>query len=436
MAEPVAGDIVDTRYELRRLVARGGMGLVYETHHLFTRRTVALKLLSEELRGMTEARQRLIREAHALTAIRHPGFVEVLDAGVCSHHGPYVVLEMLEGRTLEGILAGRRQLAVSDTVQIGRQVCASLTFAHGRGVIHRDLKPSNIFVAQDSVGETIKIIDLGVAAVEADPKVDRKVTSAQEVLGTPEYMAPEQLLGHSIDARTDVYALGTTLFECLTGEVPYPGAYPQVLIQVTQAAQPPSVRARRADVGPALAAVIERALQKDAAARFPSAAQLGEALLAASGVAPGPSALLGVTPGRAPSADNGEAAIRLVKKKTPASSQVPAAGPTYKRQFVRVPFVTPLVFVTSSGNAIEARSEEISEEGMQLLSPLPYPPGTALRVRFAAPVTGEMFVLDGTVRWVREGRGRTAMGVEFRDVPAGLRRAVTEYVSTMTASVT
>jgi serine/threonine-protein kinase len=428
------------------------MGVVYETHHLFTRRTVALKLLSEELRETTEARQRLLREAHALTSVRHPAFVEVLDAGVCSQHGPYVVLEMLEGRTLDGILAGRRQLAVSDTVQIGHKVCAGLAFAHARGVIHRDLKPSNIFVAQDSLGEIIKVIDLGVAAVESDGSADRKVTSAHAVLGTPEYMAPEQLLGHAIDARTDVYAVGISLFECLTGEVPYPGTYPQVLIQVSQATHPPDVRARRPDVAPALAAVIERALQKDAGARFPSAAQLGSALLAASGLAPGPSALLGVTSvARAPEApaqevpapsgdrpsydrpsDYGEPAIVLVKKKTPSS---PAPGAGYKRQFVRVPYVTPLVFITPSGNAIEARSEEISEEGMLLLSPLPYPVGTAIRVRFAAPVSGEMFTMDGTVRWVREGRGRTAMGVEFRDVPAALRRTVIDYVSTMTAAV-
>ena len=411
------------------------MGLVFETHHLFTRRTVALKLLPEELRGLTEARQRLLREAHALTSVRHPGFVEVLDAGVCSRHGPYVVLEMLDGRTLDGILAARRRLPIPDAVQIGRQVCASLAFAHARGVVHRDLKPSNIFIARDSVGEeTVKLIDLGVAAVDPGPEADRKLTAAHEVLGTPEYMAPEQLWGHPIDARTDVYALGTSLFECLTGEVPYAGTYPQVLVQVSQAVAAPSVRDRRPDVPPALAAVIERALDKDAGTRFQSAQEFSRALLAASGLEPGPSALLGVSPVERATADEPERAISLVKKKTPRPAERPREGQAYKRQFMRVPYVTPLVFVTPSGNAIEARSEEISEEGMLILSPLAYPIGTSIRVRFASPMTGEMMTVDGTIRWLREGRGRTAMGIEFRDVPRSLRDAVAEYVQTLVAA--
>jgi serine/threonine-protein kinase len=456
VTEALVGETVDTRYELRRLIAHGGMGLVFEAAHKFTRRVVALKLLPDDLRAQKEARGRLLREAHALTAVRHPGFVEVLDAGVCAAHGPYVVLEMLEGRTLDGILAARRRLSIADTVQIGRQVCDALAHAHARGVIHRDLKPSNIFVARNEIGdETIKLIDLGVAAVAQEQLADRdrKLTAAHEVLGTPEYMAPEQLWGRAIDARTDVYALGMTLYECLTGDVPYAGSYPDVLVQVSNAASPPAVRERRGDVPPALAVVIENALEKDAAARFQSALELARALVAASGLAPGPSAMLAADD-EGPDSEREEQTepeIKLVKKKKRASSRprtasssddrpsAPSSGPasslTHKRQFLRAPYVTPVSLVLPDGATVEARSEEISEEGMLVLSPLHFDLGAPVAVRFASPITGEMIAIDASVRWTRDGRGKSAVGLEFGAVPPVLRRVVADFIASLTTSV-
>ena len=329
VSESLVGSFVDTRYELRRLIARGGMGLVFEAHHKYTRRTVALKVLHEELRSHDEAHQRLLREAHALATVRHPGFVEVLDAGICDTFGPYVVLEMLEGRTLEGILAARGRLSIDDTVLIGRQVCEAVAYANARGVIHRDIKPSNIFVARTELGrEIIKIIDLGVAAVAGTQlsAQDRKLTTAHAVIGTPEYMAPEQLYGHEIDARTDVWGIGMTLFECVTGELPYAGSYPEVLVRVTNATEPPQVRARRPDVPAAVAFAIETALEKEASGRFRSAAELGRALVAASGVLPASSSLLALpfeqsqVSAAARDDEEPERAIKLVRKK-------PRAGP-------------------------------------------------------------------------------------------------------------
>jgi eukaryotic-like serine/threonine-protein kinase len=449
VTEALVGETVDTRYELRRLIAHGGMGLVFEAAHRFTRRVVALKLLPDELRAQKEARGRLLREAHALTAVRHPGFVEVLDAGVCATHGPYVVLEMLEGRTLDGILTARRRLSIGDTVQIGRQVCDALAHAHARGVVHRDLKPSNIFVARNEVGdETVKLIDLGVAAVAQEQLADRdrKLTAAHEVLGTPEYMAPEQLWGRAVDARTDVYALGMSLYECLTGEVPYTGSYPDVLVQVSNAASPPSVRERRGDVPPTLAVVIENALEKEASARFQSATELSRALVAASGLSPAPTTLLVLTDEDPDSEreDQTEPEIKLVKKKkAPAVAapmaddrpSAPASGPAHKRQFLRAPYVTPVSLVLPDGSSIEARSEEISEEGMLVLSPLHFDLGVPLGVRFASPMTGEMIAIDASVRWTRDGRGKSAVGLEFVGVPPVLRRVVADFIASLTTSV-
>ncbi|HTB75352.1 MAG TPA: serine/threonine-protein kinase [Polyangiaceae bacterium] len=453
MTEALVGETVDTRYELRRLIAHGGMGLVFEAAHRFTRRIVALKLLPDDLRAQKEARGRLLREAHALTAVRHPGFVEVLDAGVCAANGPYVVLEMLEGRTLDGILAARRRLSIADAVQIGRQVCDALAHAHARGVVHRDLKPSNIFVARNEIGdEMVKLIDLGVAAVAQEQLADRdrKLTAAHEVLGTPEYMAPEQLWGRAIDARTDVYALGMTLYECLTGEVPYTGSYPDVLVQVSNASAPPSVRERRADVPPALAVVIENALEKDAAARFQSVMELSRALVAASGLPAAASALLSVSDDDGPDSereDQTEPEIKLVKKKKAppkgaapddrpsAPGSGPVSGPSQKRHFVRAPYVTPVSLVLPDGASVEARSEEISEEGMLVVSPMHFPLGAPLAVRFASPLTGEMIAIDASVRWTRDGRGKSAVGLEFVTVPPVLRRVVADFIASLTTSV-
>jgi serine/threonine protein kinase len=459
VAELLVGGIVDTRYELRRLIARGGMGLVFEAQHRFTRRTVALKLLHAELRAHDEAHGRLLREAHALATVRHPGFVEVLDAGICASSGPYVVLEMLEGRTLEGILAARRRLSIESTVQLGRQVCDAVAHANARGVIHRDIKPSNIFVARSEVGqETVKIIDLGVAALDAghlaqraayDGEAERKLTTDHAVIGTPEYMAPEQLWGHPTDARTDVYAIGLTLYECLTGEVPYAGSYPEVLVRVSNATEPPGVRTKRPEVPPAVAFAIETALEKEPGERFRTAGELGRALMSASGFAPGWSSLLSpapeqaAAPGVGPRAES-ERPIKLVKKKVrpgedaavgegQGARQGEGARPP-RRQFARGPYVTPVRVGSPTGSEIDARTEEISEEGMLVVAPVSLPLGAPVTLRFASPATGEMIMVSARVRWTREGRDRTAMGMVFINAPAALRVIVARYIAALTAS--
>jgi serine/threonine protein kinase len=321
-------------------------------------------------------------------------------------------------------------------------VCDAVAYAHGRGVVHRDVKPSNLFVARTDLGEeTVKLIDLGVASIgEYDVAPDgAKLTHAREVLGTPEYMAPEQLWGQGVDARTDVYAIGMSLFECLTGEVPYAGAYPDVLVQVSNATAPPSVRDRRPDVAAELAQVIETALEKDANHRFQSAAELGRALVSASGLAPKPSRLLSASAGEdgAP-LDDGEEEdpLRLVRKKVRIGSggDRPSPPPTSHRRVSRAPFVTPVELTPRKGRATEARSEEISVDGMLVVAPISLPLETQVKLRFASPRTGEMMVLEGKVRWTREARGRWALGVEFAGVPPLLRSVISEYIATRPAA--
>ena len=364
---------------------------------------------------------------------------------------------MLEGRTLDGILAARRRLSIADTVQIGRQVCDALAHAHARGVIHRDLKPSNIFVARNEIGdEMVKLIDLGVAAIAQEQLADRdrKLTAAHEVLGTPEYMAPEQLWGRAIDARTDVYALGMSLYECLTGEVPYSGSYPEVLVQVSNASSPPSVRERRGDVPPALAVVIENALEKEASARFQSVTELARALVAASGLSPGPSALLAAVGRRrartSEREEQTEPEIKLVKKKKRPPRRRPPRRPTTVRarrrpgrrrgrptsaSFCERPTSRRCRSSCRTAPRWRRAAKRSAKRGCSSSRRCTSCWAPRSAVRFASPITGEMIAIDASVRWTRDGRGKSAVGLEFVGVPPVLRRVVADFIASLTTSV-
>ena len=443
----LVGSTVDTRYELRRLVARGGMGLVFEAHHRFTRRAVALKILPQELRGKKEARSRLLREAHALTTVRHPrAWSKSSTQGGHETFGPYVVVGMLDGRTLDGILAARRRLAVLDALVVGRQVCEAVAHAHARGVVHRDLKPSNFFVARNEIGdERVKVIDLGVASLNEMhlAQHDSKITLAQEVLGTPEYMAPEQLWGRPVDARADVYSIGMSLYECLTGEIPYTGSYPDVLVQVTSATEPPRVREMRPDAPKGVAEVVERALAKEASRRYANAAELGQALAASGTLIPERSTLLAPLARRVRRGRGGLRARtpdQLVPEEarpsTPRRSQVPprAGGVTVRARALR--HSGPhRVLVGPRGAGYGARRS--ARRGCSLISPVPFELGVRVAVQFATPVTRRDDLLPAaTVRWMRDaGRRRAARwAAEFGSVPTTVRGIVSQYISMFPAA--
>src|SRR6187401_3382100 len=178
------GSLVDRRYRLKREIARGGAGAVFEAEHLYTNRPVAIKLLIGEYARLSESRQRLLLEAQALSAARHPGIVHALDAGETEDGTPYLVMELLEGRTLEGILAVRRRISVADAVYVGLQLCDALGAAHERGIVHRDVKPSNVFISRSESGrEVTKVVDFGIARL---PQQNHKLTQRGAVIGTPE----------------------------------------------------------------------------------------------------------------------------------------------------------------------------------------------------------------------------------------------------------
>jgi serine/threonine protein kinase len=415
------GTIVDRRYRLKREIARGAAGAVYEAEHLYTRRSVAVKLLNAAHIHAEETRHRLLREARAMSSVRHPGVAQVLDAGELETLGPYMVMELLEGRTLQGILAVRQRIGVHETVQIGRQIGETLAAAHAHGVIHRDIKPSNLFVARDETGrEVCKIIDFGIARDQADNK---KLTMHGAVLGTPEYMAPEQMLGQSdIDARVDVYAVGATLYECLSGSVPFEGNYAEVLLKsATQPLAP--IRAKNPTVPAELVSVVEKALAREPGDRYASMTAFLEALAQIQVPDTGAS-LLGLRPPR-PVA---RPAPALVK---PQAQPPPMPAVDQRRRFGRAPYVTPVRVLRPNGKVVEGRSEDISVGGLLVVISAPCEANELVKLRFALPGTGRIVELQAITKWVRNTRGTEAVGFEFTQITGDAHGTIEHYVSSM-----
>ncbi len=409
-----AGERVDARYELRRELGRGGICTVYEALHAYTGRRVAVKLLNPEYAGNPDARTRLLREARALGALRHPNVIDILDAGL-SGDRPYVVTELLEGRTLEGLLAARQRLPVADAVAVVSQVLDGLSAAHAVGVVHRDVKPSNVLLVRGPTGDDlVRLLDFGIARVPPEPGA-AKLTAVETVLGTPEYMAPEQLLGRGdIDARADVYAAGVTLYECLAGTVPRVGTFQEVLVSLATAPTPPSVRSVRPEVPAALAAVIDRCLARDPTARYADGADMGRALAATA---------------------LGARHTRLMENIVPDARAGDDTGAA-RRRYPRAPYSTPVRLVLEGG-VVDGRAEDISVGGMLVITPGAVPVGAAAQVRFALPTTGAMVTCAAEVRWVRQKAGRAggarAVGVEFVAPDDEVRAQLARYVALMGA---
>ena len=421
------GEIVDGKYEIIRDLGRGAAGVVFEARHRFTGRSVAIKMVSPDVGGALakDLEERLLREARALTIARHPGIVDVLDAGV-TERGPYIALELLQGRTLEGILAARGKISTENAVGIALQLCSALSAAHAVDVVHRDLKPSNVLVVRDAHGvERIKLVDFGIAQVRAPG--DRKLTGIGALIGTPEYMAREQLLAlDDIDARADVYALGVMLFECITGQVPYAGAYPMVLLAVTRPGPAPSMIPLCPTVGDALADVVEKAMAKRREDRFQSAAEFGRAIQAAVSTARPMTSLL--TPL--------QRSTRRAPPQTTAQGPAQAPQPTPVgdgRSAARAPYCTPVAILTPDGKRWEGRNEDISSGGMLVISNARCAAGERLRVRFATPVDGRLVTCTVEVRWVRDARrgddsGLRAVGLAFVDATPGMLASIESFV--------
>ena len=274
------GEIVAGRYELEEVVGAGGMSSVFKARDMLLERNVALKILHEHYTEDDEYVERFRREARIVAQLSHPNIVTVIDRGE-DQGRQFIVFELVEGRTLKEVLDAEGRLPVRSALEIALQVARGLAFAHENGLVHRDVKPQNVILNGDG---RAKVTDFGIAR-----SLDvQGVTQTGTVLGTSNYIAPEQARGDPVDGATDVYSLGVVLFELLTGEVPFPGDTFVAVAMRHVSEPPPSVLDRRPDVPPRVAHAIDRALEKDPADRFPTmdafAAEL-EACLAVLGPA-------------------------------------------------------------------------------------------------------------------------------------------------------
>jgi len=279
------GTVVAGKYRLRRVVGAGSMGVVCEAQHLEIGKRLAIKLIDASLAGMSDIAQRFRQEARAASLVESQHIVQVFDVGTDERLGLYLVMEYLTGRDLAKVISTEKRLPADEAVRIGLQVARGLAKAHEAGVVHRDLKPANIFLTdREDDKPLVKILDFGISKVidasRADAKL--KLTRAGTVVGTPQYMSPEQAQGYSVDARTDVWALGLVLYEMLAGRPAYPemATYEQFIIHLVS--NPPDPLAEVAPwVEPALAKVVHRAIEHDVSARIQSCVDLARELLEA-----------------------------------------------------------------------------------------------------------------------------------------------------------
>jgi serine/threonine-protein kinase len=267
-----AGATFAGRYEIKGVLGMGGMGVVYRAWDKELGELVAIKTLRmDAAQSEPAALERFKQEIRLARKITHRNVVRTHDLGEVD--GLYfITMEFVEGQSLKHLIQSRGPLPVAVVLTIGKQLCRALEVAHEQGVIHRDIKPQNLIVEPSG---TLKVMDFGIARLA---KRSEGMTQAGMAVGTPEYMAPEQLLGADVDFRADVYATGAVLFESVTGRPPFVADSPITLVAKQLEESPPSPRSLNAEVPEALAALILRALNKDAADRPQSAALLFEEL--------------------------------------------------------------------------------------------------------------------------------------------------------------
>jgi serine/threonine-protein kinase len=277
--DPLLGQTLAGKYLIEKLIKRGGMGSVYLGKHVLMDKTVAIKVLRPSLALDDDVVRRFSREAKAASRISHPHAVSVTDFGESEDGVVFLVMEYLDGRTLKDVVRSEGPMQLGRVVEIVRQVAGALDAAHGQGVVHRDLKSDNIMLSKVTGGEWAKVLDFGIAKIQQTDSHDDDITAANLVIGTPQYMSPEQC-SHlvAIDSRSDIYSFGIIIYEMLSGHVPFSGESPTVIMMKQVQDQPPSILDSRPDLPVAVWSVISRALAKQPTDRQQTAGELSKDL--------------------------------------------------------------------------------------------------------------------------------------------------------------
>jgi serine/threonine protein kinase len=363
-ADPLIGRVINDRFKVLALIARGGMGRVYRAEQVPLGRLCALKVLHPNYAGEhdPEFHKRFFLEASTSSKLRHPNTVTIFDYGSTDDGIYYMAMELLEGRTLHRVLRDSGPLEPARALRIVRQVCRSLREAHGLGVIHRDLKPANIFLVRNEDEEDfVKVLDFGLVK-HLDEGAAEHLTQTGLFMGSPKYMAPEQIQGEKVSAATDVYALGVVLYELLTGKVPFDrGNSVNTLMAHVSEPVPPMIQTNPSVAVPIpIAEFVARCLAKRPEDRFESMDAMLEGLRAAA-------------TGALDSISTGEWTRSIVDARAPLGIPEPA-------RVARPELVTPVSDAPPSGPSATP-SVEPSEPARSAVRPVALPPAAP-----AAPV--------------------------------------------------
>lgn len=273
------GMVLDGKYCIESKIGQGGMGNVYKAKHVHMDTVVAVKILHPHLMSDQTTVERFRREARAAITVNHPNAIHVMDFGVTGDKTVYLVMEFLEGTSLRKILETEKFLSPEKAINTIKQVCAAVEAAHIKNIIHRDLKPDNIVILDyGTPSEQIKVLDFSIAKLKVSSEGPVNLTQQGMVVGTPQYMSPEQAEGQELDVRSDLYSLGVIVYEMLTGDLPFKATTPMALILKHIHALPRPLRELKDDISPALEAIVLRTLAKKREDRPQSAMRLAEQL--------------------------------------------------------------------------------------------------------------------------------------------------------------
>ncbi len=401
--------VLDDRYNLMREIHDGDRCTIYQAKHSHTHRNVAIKLLKLSHVERHIERAALLGEARLLSEIRHVAIPDVLDAGVVSCSipkagQPYIVMEMIEGRSLAGLLAARRQLDIPLALLAAQTLAAALCACHGVGLIHQDVRPANLLLPVERAHRDPEMRGAPLKLVDFDAALRSKLSDGAIQDRTYHgYVAPEQQHGGKVDVRTDVFAVGVVLYQCLTGELPFPadGSF-------SVSARPPSEH--REGIPKSLDELVLHAIAPNITARFENMTELSSALDSLSLEEPVEASVSASPP------------VSLV----PSPSIAPESS---RRRFPRAAYMTPVRLIRGDDTVIDCTTEDISVGGLQLFGPRVLDDDEEVVGRFALPISGQIVSVRSVGRWHRNAHaGAGATGVSFSNLTPEAAQEIAKYV--------